>query len=240
MAAEYGFAVGNIAKIVRRQGGTVRRRGTRLSIEDEREILALYIEAELTREQIAERYSVVPSTVTRIARRADEYRPAGRPLRRFSLDEVAHMARLWQTGSSQRQIAELIGATQIAVSRALKADGFTPHGGKRWIPSGELHGSWRGGRITTGSGYIAVMVRPDDPLASMRVTTGYVLEHRLVMARSLGRPLARHETVHHINGDITDNRIENLQLRQGRHGKGVVVRCRCCGSTDLETVPIAG
>ena len=78
----------------------------------------------------------------------------------------------------------------------------------------------------------------DAPFLPMRNAANYVLEHRLVMARHMGRALEPTETVHHINGDRADNRIENLHLRQGRHGKGVRYECLDCGSHNVRGVSL--
>jgi hypothetical protein len=41
---------------------------------------------------------------------------------------------------------------------------------------------------------------------------GYILSHRKVMARSIGRPLRDSEIVHHIDGNRLNNDLSNLWL----------------------------
>lgn len=86
-------------------------------------------------------------------------------------------------------------------------------------PSGPNHPYWRGGRHLTGYGYITVKVFPDNFFYPMATAQGYILEHRLVMARHLGRCLHPWEVVHHKNGERADNRPENLELNDsaGEH-----------------------
>lgn len=57
------------------------------------------------------------------------------------------------------------------------------------------------GRNINRNGYVVIMVGKRQ-----------VTEHRHLMELHLGRALVKNENVHHINGDRSDNRIENLEL----------------------------
>lgn len=59
-------------------------------------------------------------------------------------------------------------------------------------------------------GYVQVRVHPDHE--GKGLYGGCVREHILVMEQELGRSLAKGEIVHHIDGNKTNNAINNLQV----------------------------
>lgn len=133
-------------------------------------------------------------------------------------------------GLSREEIAHELGTTRVKVNARLQVLGLVK---PRSRPTGPASPMWRGGRYVSKYGYVLIDPLPEDKAHLPPRHARYVQEHRLVMARSLGRPLRRSESVHHINGDRADNRLENLQLRQGQHGAGVVMTCNACGSHDV-------
>lgn len=80
----------------------------------------------------------------------------------------------------------------------------------------ERNGRWNGGR-SDANGYWMVYIPPNDPMISMAEITnklgwGKVLEHRLVAARKIGRPLESWEHVHHRDGNKKNNLPDNLEI----------------------------
>jgi len=72
---------------------------------------------------------------------------------------------------------------------------------------------WAGGRKIRKDGYVLVAVESHPHSADNKASgTCYVLEHRLVMEKHLGRFLEPAEVVHHIDGNPSNNDLSNLKL----------------------------
>ena len=78
-------------------------------------------------------------------------------------------------------------------------------------PMGSNCHRWKGGTYKDIEGYIRIKIYPDDFFYSMADKAGYVLAHRLVMAKHLGRCLQRWEKVHHKDGIKDHNEYSNLK-----------------------------
>lgn len=79
---------------------------------------------------------------------------------------------------------------------------------------GEKHSTWKGGRSISSQGYIQIKLLPGDFFYSMAQKSGYVYEHRLIVAKALERCLHSWEIVHHKEGYAKDDNQypETLQL----------------------------
>ncbi len=177
------------------------------------------------------RWSVYRSLVecgVRVRHKTEERRPGKKKSR---IDEVKVVAD-YASGLNTVQIGKAFGVCSTTIRQTLLVNGV------KLRPRGGLNPSMR---YKTKGGYIKIPLTESE-LSAFRPMVGkggLVFEHRLVMAKHIGRPLHASETVHHINGVRHDNRLENLQLRQGKHGSGIAMMCCDCGSVNVIPVPIA-
>lgn len=113
---------------------------------------------------------------------------------------------------SSREIAQQLGLSRSYVQRVMRAKGCPQ------LPSGAQPGArnhqYKGGRVVDLDGYVLALAPEGHPRARLLPgrTRGRILEHRLVLERSLGRYLEPHEVVDHIDGLRLHNDPANLRV----------------------------
>jgi hypothetical protein len=72
---------------------------------------------------------------------------------------------------------------------------------------GENNPNWNGGKTIRPDGYVHVLV---DGYHHRKNDRGYVMEHIMVVESVIGKEFKHPNRIHHINGNRSDNRKENL------------------------------
>lgn len=147
----------------------------------------------ITQRELAKRYGVVPSTISRIHHGVRRTRPTGSPHRRRSPEYCTI------EGCSGDHLAQGLCAKHYT---RLRKYGDPNHVGRRAKGEGTIN----------RYGYRIVPVPFGTPGSTQRKGYAVMVEHRYVMQTYLNRPLRSEENVHHRNGVRSDNRLENLEL----------------------------
>jgi hypothetical protein len=173
------------------------------------ETLAAEYRAGTSLNELASRYGgSAPAVRGALRRHGVPLRDKGRH-QYWTPERTAWLLEQHESGRSNTDIAQELGFSPRAIGTRLLKLGAIPRGP---VLKGPAHHSWNGGTSITHGGYVQVKLPDDDPMVSMRNANGYVLEHRLVMARKLGRPLLPGEQPHHKNLIKSDNTPGNLEL----------------------------
>mgnify|MGYP001611600475 CR=1 FL=1 len=177
---------------------------------------------ELTREQkigiaTKKRWTTDLAFREMMVRKAKERRHTKNSLRLMSKKQKARWKRIRKNPEAYKKMIE-----NMSKNNAKNMLGRTK----------EKSNNWKGGKyIDKRDGYVIVTAPPNHPYVKIGggggTKTRYILEHRLIMEKILGRYLTPDEDVNHINGIKSDNRPENLIVVR-HHAHYQEMKCPKC------------
>jgi hypothetical protein len=82
---------------------------------------------------------------------------------------------------------------------------------------GAKNPNWKGGRVLRSDGR-SLVYAPGHPGAIYGGS--HILEYRLIAEKKVGRPLRDFEVVHHVDGNVRNNDLDNLEvITQAEHAR---------------------
>lgn len=170
------------------------------------DLIKMYVEDGLSCEKVARIVGLDPRSVNCRLRKHGVIRPKHLAMRSCRTPKNTLEQMYLSDNLTTQQIAEKLGCCERAVRRRMRDVGIKIRTRSEWY-------TIQRGRRNTSHDYVTVRLDNDDPMRPMANSKGFCLEHRLLVARHLGRCLERWELVHHKNHIRSDNRIENLEIK---------------------------
>lgn len=227
---EQGLTENEIAKKLNVSLSTISRNLNRLNITkyngrkkekiiyDDGKIIELYVDKKMSSYEISEILNISQMSVSRrlrklgLTRNKFESSSLGgiKTSFRFDFDQIYQLYVVG--GMTIGDVSKIVGCCRSTLRRYLSRNGIL----RREHPNLNKPALNRKNG-TLSNGYRTIIIKSNHKFACMAMKISKkrylkILEHRLVMAEHLNRPLKSWEIVHHKNHKRDDNRIENLEL----------------------------